>query len=625
MGRKMAWLVVSSLMALSLALVSCAPAPTTPTPTPTAPTPTPTAPTPTTPTPTAPTPAGPEMVKVTLTKLDGTKVEKMQEKPKYGGTLTTYESRTFTNIDPVTGTPAGGIGAAYSSLLDRRDFARGLAGTGEFLYTTGANTAYISPPLMAESYEITDDTITFHLRQGMHYSFDPANEASRLVGGREVTADDVVFVIKRYFNMLTDYPPVPRADGPRRLSKEEQPLTITAPDKYTVVLTVLPGNTGNLFKVVVFRVIIYPPELVAKYGDLSRWEVSFGSAPFIKKDFLPGISDTVVKNPNYWDKSHIYGMQLPFVDSVRTLIIRDRSTLLAGVRTGKIDYLPQLRREEGLALVKSAPGLIGRPVRYRDTLIFNYRVDKPELPTYDIRVRQALQLAVDRQQILNDFYGGDGVIYSFPVTDVPDYHTIGAFKPFDELPANVQELFQYKPDKAKQLLTEAGYPNGFTLEVTTQADWVDPLLILKDYYEKVGVILNLKVVESGTYNSIVAGGAHEATFMEKRGPGSPHNLDEIRVGNYDDTGNHSRINDPKANTYILEFGKYFFRDDAKAFQLMREFTPYFLEQAWLFQFPVGDGYGVWWPWVKDYYGEPASSGNAVDYWVDQELKKSMGY
>ena len=80
------------------------------------------------------------------------------------------------------------------------------------------------------------------------------------------------------------------------------------------------------------------------------------------------------------------------------------------------------------------------------------RTDIP--PFNDIRVRHATMLAIDQPAMLNDFYEGNAELFTLPIQRV----FTSVYTPPDELPEDIRELYEYRPDKARELLTEAGYP-----------------------------------------------------------------------------------------------------------------------------------------------------------------------
>ena len=117
-------------------------------------------------------------------------------------------------------------------------------------------------------------------------------------------------------------------------------------------------------------------------------------------------------------------------------------------------------REDYESLKRTNPEV--KAVRFLQAATYNVaymRVDKPELPFQDIRVRQAMNMAVDKATIMESYYNGNAELLSTPVAPYPEY--MAAFTPLEEQSEAVQELYTYNPEKAKQLLAEAGYPDGF--------------------------------------------------------------------------------------------------------------------------------------------------------------------
>ncbi len=600
MTEKIAWLVATLLMGAVLA-VSCAPAATpTSTPVPTSiPTPIPaTAPTP------APT-AGPEV-------------------PKYGGVFIAAMPRAHDNFDDAM------ISGSYvpclhltNEALSMGDWTKGPAGTNEFDFTPPIHLDEYTIGWLAGSWEVPDpNTIIFHnIRDDVHYALNPASEASRLVNGRTVTAADVAFCIERKC-LPTGY------------FGNELPgwfKSATAIDKKTVV--VKGDNQKQSTAIFLERLItllnIYPPEVVGKYGNMLDWRNSVGTGPFILKDVVPDSSYTLVRNPNYWAKNPIgpgKGNQLPYLDGVVWLDIRDPSTRLAALRTARIDYVgteseSNLLREDVQGLLRTNPELKSYGYRPKTKGIF-MRTDKPELPFDDIRVRRALYMALDFQGIVKDYYGGDAAILTCPVDPVFQ----AAYTPIEQLPESTRELFSFKPDKAKQLLAEAGYPKGFKTTILITPDEVDVLSIIKDSWSKIGVDLLLEVKESSVHRSIRLVRSHQEMITGDTKPASQaRRTTEMPTG----WTNASMVNDP----WIVEqtARKFAFENmgnTALRNQLDKEYALYVLDKAYWIQLPAPNISNVWQPWVKNYRGEnmiglPKSWVWLYYTWLDQTLKNEM--
>ena len=241
--------------------------------------------------------------------------------------------------------------------------------------------------------------MTFKLKQGIHWALNPNSDASKLVNGREVTADDVVFSLKQVFTnprayLYTAYPDLRTAN-------------ITAPDKYTVKFACAPESMSNALIRVTECAHIVPPEVVQKYGNMIDWHNSVGTGPFMITDFVDNSSVTFVKNPTYHAKDPIgpgKGNQLPYVDGVTALIIPDLSTRQAAFRTGKTYALPGVNWEDGPIMMKQIPGV----QQYQGgasgaATVTALRNDKA--PFTDIRVRRALFMALDFQAINANLFG----------------------------------------------------------------------------------------------------------------------------------------------------------------------------------------------------------------------------
>jgi peptide/nickel transport system substrate-binding protein len=538
--------------------------------------------------------------------------------PKYGGTLHVSATTDPNGFDPgvrnslLTTT----IYWTHDTLI-AADWAKGPAGTGQtnWLNYIGLDFSLLRGSL-AESWDLPDGgTIVFHLRKGVHFWNKPP------VNGREVTSDDVVFSLKREWDFSGSY-------NRSAWSPETIPTSIKALDKYTVEVKIAPAvqalqilNTGT-------RIFIVPQEAIKAYGNMDNWKNVFGTGPFILTDYVPGSGLSYTSNPDYFQTDPMHPQNhIPYIDGFKQLIIPDVSTRLAAFRTGKLETIVAIQLEDAKQLTKQIPALMKQQKLGAMTSLKG-KVDKASnLPFQDLRVRLAMNLAVDRKAILNNVYQGDGILMGWPWYPIKEHTDV--YVPLEKLPADAQEMFSYNPDKAKQLLAEAGYKSGFKTQVLAMASQVDMLSILKDYLSKVNIDLTINVVPDGVYNPML----RAKTFPEMIFAGSkmyflPWMMHEVRQESFDDVTNFEAPETRAAyNELMLVFGK----DDAKSWQILKNITPFMIANDPVgIYMPMSYTYDLWWPWLQNWfdatalgYWEPNT--NYKYSWIDQDLKKSMGY
>jgi len=620
MKKKIVWVVVSCLMVVALVLASCGPA---------------VAPTeeevvaPTEEEVVAPTeeevvaPTEEEVVAPT----EEEEVTPTEEVPKYGGWLNLPLTAAIRGFDDAwtSSTFCTTLVLTNEHLL-MGDWARGPAGTGEYPFLYGD---YPPSPVGAllESWESPDpDTIILHVKKGedaVHWALNPDSEASRLVGGRAVVAEDIALSITRQFT-------IPTAWGYRSYYTWWFPDgSATAIDDYTVVVKGhdYPRGTAAAWGMISCWLFILPYDVIRKYGDMQDWRNSVGTGPFMLTDCLAGSYATFVRNPNYWMKDPVgpgKGNQLPYLDGVNLLVLLDASTRLAALRTGRLDVLAkgsEVSEDEFPDLIKANPEL-----QYMNSLkiggVIFLKVDKK--PFDDINVRRALHMAIDLQTIKDTYYGGKAEIFHFPVASV--YEDV--YTPLEELPESARELFEYNPEKAKQLLDAAGYPgpNRFTFPcLCSTEEQVDLLSIVKNDLAKIGVDLVIDVRESVVATNLAASKSYLGAVIG----GSSHQVD----GNSAEIESSGARNRGFSDQYVddlyksLRAWENMEKEDVKN-KVRRDITLAVLPQVMAVQLPVPYVYRLWQPWVKNYHGEDEMSyvgkNEFVKHiWIDQDLKEEM--
>ena len=323
-------------------------------------------------------------------------------------------------------------------------------------------------PLVAESLEYADQmTYVWKLRHGVRFhNIDPTN-------GRELTSADVVYSFDRL------------KAGPTLNDRKLVTLhtdRYEAVDDYTFSL-----RTNKLYSPTVdqtgsFAYAIVPHEAVDKWNGLDT--NASGCGAWILADYVRGERVNLRRNPDYFMEGR------PFPNEEEWLPITDLGTLWQTFKTGRADYagvnLDKLKVEEIQG--KSAYQVAESPSLF--TINFYIRVDRP--PFNDIRVREALDIAVDRDDYIEKMYFGWGN-YNGPIAWPLEYWAL----PQDEL----RRTLAYDPTRAKQLLEAAGYGDGMELDMPVAAFGDSPKIatVIADQYSKLGVKLNIRPRELGAF------------------------------------------------------------------------------------------------------------------------------
>jgi peptide/nickel transport system substrate-binding protein len=252
-------------------------------------------------------------------------------------------------------------------------------------------------------------------------------------------------------------------------------------------------------------------------------------------------------------------------------------------------------------------------------------------PFNNVKVRRAILMATDLETIKSSLNHGQGQLLTWPAELVPSYKDLYLGLDDPEMPASVKELYTYSPDKAKALLKEAGYPNGFKAVATIGTAEADYFAIIKDMWSKVGIDLSLDIKESGTLRTVYNQGTFDVVGSAGgRGPISVFYHMVTMVGHTSVGGSGSQVNDPIIDKTSDDMSRLYLTDSKAAMKMYKDLMKYVLDQAYVVSRPIYPLTTFWWPWLKNYSAE-----QSVGYfmyeswstfvWIDQDLKKSMGY
>jgi peptide/nickel transport system substrate-binding protein len=537
------------------------------------------------------------------------------EKPQYGGELNI--GNVYVTVSPMSADTGDwawkhnqDTGLAYEQLF-AGDLSKSERNGGKYSFTSDAwlPTDAIRGEL-AEKWEMKQNPlrVEVQLRKGVMF---PAKAG--VMESRELTADDVVFSYDRLNK------------SPKKIPGYFDHIDrVEANGKYGVTFFMKQYNSewDYRFGWGYYSGII-PKEVVT--AGPSNWKNVNGTGPFQVTDYVQGNSLVFTKNPVYWDSETIGGQQykLPFVNKITYRFIKDEQTFITALRTGKLDLLESVRWSFAEEMKKSVPKMQWHKYLLNGGQFIALRMDTK--PLDDIRVRRALNLAVDKQAIIKSYYGGNAEMFAYPMH--PTY--TGYYEPLSAMPESVKELYSYNPAKAKQLLAEAGYPDGFTFKVQNSTASVegDLLQMLGAYLGKVGVKMEIQVLDYGAYFSAMMTRTNAPGYFMFLGNTNPTTaLRKSFVKGQ--VWNPSQFTDPLVEKLIVE--TYAESDERVRQVKVRLMTRAILEKAPLIVLPTAYSYTGWWPWVKNYGGElrvgaerPAPIHARI--WVDQELKKKMGF
>ena len=291
--------------------------------------------------------------------------------------------------------------------------------------------------------------------------------------------------------------------NPRCPARFKDLISVTATDKYTVVFKWKITNPDIIMETmhsIGNAQFIENPEAVKQWGDLNDWHHAIGTGPFILKDFVSGVSATLVKKPNYYGYDERYPQnKLPYVDEIKYLIIPDEAKAIEALRAGKIDIVDQISPVQALAVRKTNPEIL--QITHPDANAESLEPRNDVAPFNDIRVRKAMQMAIDLPSIAKTYY--KGTVEPYPATMTSRYMKGFGF-PYEEWPQELKDEYTYNPAVAKKLLAEAGYPNGFKTNVVADTGGdIELLEIVKSYFADIGIEMEIRPMDYATLDNFV--------------------------------------------------------------------------------------------------------------------------
>ncbi len=348
-------------------------------------------------------------------------------------------------------------------------------------------------PSLAKSWDISEDnlTLTFHLRNDVYFQDCPAFPNGK---GRKMTAKDVVYSFERILDKNTASSGAWIFNG--RVDTTEP---FKAIDDTTFQLKLLKPFHSILGVMSMQYCSVIPREVVEKYGKNFRRHPC-GTGPFEMVAWEEGQALVLKKNPHYFEKDSM-GVRLPYLDGIKVTFLQNKATEFLEFQQKRLDFVNEIDpsfKDEVLTkagtLRKEWQGKIrllkhaALTIEYLGFLCDSTLPVVKNSPLKDVRIRKAINYGFDRRKMILYIRNSIGI----PAESgfIPS-----AFPSFD---SSRVKGYHYDPQKALELLKEAGYPNGVGLppiKLLTVPSYADLASYIANELQQVGITINVEVVQ----------------------------------------------------------------------------------------------------------------------------------
>ncbi|WP_431030529.1 ABC transporter substrate-binding protein [Lysinibacillus sp. LZ02] len=336
---------------------------------------------------------------------------------------------------------------------------------------------------IAESYEVSEDglTYTFKIRQGVKFH-----------NGEELTMEDIQYTFDRIMG----------ANGGEKMKNIFDNVASTeVSDESTFVITLKEPNSNFLYSLTALQSAIIP-----KSNDGKHNEAPIGTGPFAYENYSPGMNLELKKHENYWQEG------LPYLDKVAFAFQSDDQSAIMSLLANEVDLtsVPWQR-------VSEVEGSFNTSNQNNNSsLIITFNETKA--PFDNVKVRQAINHAIRKSDIIDSVFSG----YATPLGSNMS-PAMGAYQK-----TGLESMYEYDVEKAKQLLAEAGYPDGFKTKITVSSHngiYSNIAQIAVENLKQIGIEVEIDVVEWGIWlDRVYFGRDYEMTTIDLTGRPSAYEI-----------------------------------------------------------------------------------------------------
>lgn len=342
-------------------------------------------------------------------------------------------------------------------------------------------------PRLYESWEVSPDnmTATYKIKKGIISAF-----------GNELTTKDILWKYQRHHALGAVgnfFMTVSDVNGP-------EGVNVTIIDDYTFQTHSVGPNALHEYIMTSLYDTVWDSTEAQKHATpddpwatewISRQGAGFGA--YYVTEWVAGQQIVLTYNPNYSDV-------IPDIKTVILKVIPESANRVAMLKKGEIDMATELSPRE-IESLKSEPGInvVNIPANTNEFLIFNQKV----VPQFaDERVRQAINYAIPKKEIVETAYFGQALPWEAVFTTV--------------VPGALDEskwMYEFNLEKAKALMSEAGYADGFDIELYYSAAWPaheTTAILIKENLDKIGIRVALRKTPAGSFDTQVR--SYEAPF-----------------------------------------------------------------------------------------------------------------